>query len=349
MGSPLGPILADIFIGHLEQKLRKEISNVNLYCRYVDDIFIISDTKEDGQILFDHLNSIHPNITLTQHCETDNCIAFLDVEISRRADGSIKRSVYRKNTWSGQYLHFTSFSPIGYKVGLVRTLFHRAREICSDDALDNEYDHLKKTLLSNGYPEEFIVRHSQPRSTREQVLSADKMKVILRLPFKGDDSSSLIAKRLKSVVKRTYYAAEPIIVFTTTRIPTSSVKEPLSFHAKSNCIYQFKCGCSAIYIGRTERQLRLRITEHVPVWLQKTMAGNYDSMTSPMTRRKLNSAITQHLFEAKHCVTLSDAFRILYTTTNTRILKYAEALAIRNYHPQLCKQREWLISLALPW
>ncbi|VDP86254.1 unnamed protein product [Echinostoma caproni] len=159
------------------------------------------------------------------------------------------------------------------------------------------------------------------------------MRVVLQLPFKGDDINCLIAQRLKSAVKFTYYAA----AFTIARLPIPSVKEPLAPHAKSNCIYQF--------VGRTKR-LRYRATARIPVWLQKTMS---EIFRSPMTRRKLSSSITQQLIEMKHCDVLREAFRILYKTNNTKVLKYAEALAIQNGYPRLCKQREWLITLAQPW
>ena len=39
MGSPLGPALANIFVGYYESKLFNEISKPTVYCRYVDDTF----------------------------------------------------------------------------------------------------------------------------------------------------------------------------------------------------------------------------------------------------------------------------------------------------------------------
>ncbi|VDP74112.1 unnamed protein product [Echinostoma caproni] len=52
MGSHLEPILADIFVGYLEHQLRDEIKKLDLYCRYVDNVFIIYDAKErQGEII----------------------------------------------------------------------------------------------------------------------------------------------------------------------------------------------------------------------------------------------------------------------------------------------------------
>ncbi|VDP84136.1 unnamed protein product [Echinostoma caproni] len=44
MGSPLGPLLADIFVAKLEnQELQDTIEGLPFYCRYADDIFILVD------------------------------------------------------------------------------------------------------------------------------------------------------------------------------------------------------------------------------------------------------------------------------------------------------------------
>ena len=52
MGSPLGPILADIFLGCLEQYvLRDCIKDSTLsYFRFVDDVFATFRTFEDADL-----------------------------------------------------------------------------------------------------------------------------------------------------------------------------------------------------------------------------------------------------------------------------------------------------------
>ena len=41
MGSPLGPTLANIFIGFIELKVVPAFKNNLLYLRYVDDCFVL--------------------------------------------------------------------------------------------------------------------------------------------------------------------------------------------------------------------------------------------------------------------------------------------------------------------
>ena len=64
MGSPLGPSLANFFLGHLEKYKIFENSNINpkLNIRYVDDIFAIFDKNIPCEKFFGHINNQHPQI-----------------------------------------------------------------------------------------------------------------------------------------------------------------------------------------------------------------------------------------------------------------------------------------------
>ena len=49
MGSPLGPALANIFVGYHEEKLFSEISKLAVYFRYVDDTFVIFQNEKESE------------------------------------------------------------------------------------------------------------------------------------------------------------------------------------------------------------------------------------------------------------------------------------------------------------
>ena len=106
----------------IKERLEQKISKLTLYWRYVDDILLVCDNQTEANTLLAEFNSLHPNLRLTSEQESFNSISFLDILITRREDGSIQRSIYRKSTWTGQYLNFHSFCPIRYKQGLVRGL-----------------------------------------------------------------------------------------------------------------------------------------------------------------------------------------------------------------------------------
>ena len=139
MGSPLGPLLADVFMGKLESTvLHHTIANFVVYKRYVDDILCVCSTEinlDDTLLTF---NNAHPNISFTYEKEEGEQINFLDVHLSKREDGSLQRSVHRKRTWNGQHIHFESFVPLKQKRNLIRCLTSRAIRICTTDPLANE-------------------------------------------------------------------------------------------------------------------------------------------------------------------------------------------------------------------
>ena len=84
MGSPLGPILADIFMSNLEKKLNKFSSNKPLiWYRYVDDILCIFNTEQNINNVLTSINRWHKNIKFTIEKEKEKKINFLDVLIIR--------------------------------------------------------------------------------------------------------------------------------------------------------------------------------------------------------------------------------------------------------------------------
>ena len=59
-------------------------------------------------------------------------------------------TVYRKATFTGQYLHFQSFCSKKRNVNLIRTLCHRAHMICSPELLQKELNKIKDVFIKNG-------------------------------------------------------------------------------------------------------------------------------------------------------------------------------------------------------
>ena len=74
MGSPLGPTLANIFMGYLEYKVLPEFDSNCKYMRYVDDCFVISDSVKVSNLLFERLNSLHSAFNFTKENEENDQI-----------------------------------------------------------------------------------------------------------------------------------------------------------------------------------------------------------------------------------------------------------------------------------
>ena len=154
IGSPLGPALANIFVGYQEAKLFNIAKRPLVYFRYVDDTFAVFN-NENCNTFFIHLNSLHPSLRFTYEKESNHSLPFHDMLVERH-DSEFLTSVYRKPTFTGQYLRWNSFSPQKRKINLIGTLVHRAFIICSKSKLDPELDEIRSILLENGYPEHAI-------------------------------------------------------------------------------------------------------------------------------------------------------------------------------------------------
>ena len=78
MGNSLGPILADIFMCHLEKTsiLTSDLSP-EFYRRYVDNTFCLFSNKEDAIKFLDYINTIHPSIKFDMELENNNKLEFL--------------------------------------------------------------------------------------------------------------------------------------------------------------------------------------------------------------------------------------------------------------------------------
>ena len=105
--------------------------------RYVDDIICLFNFESDADKFFEFLNSQDPNIKFTFEKQVNKQISFLDVLITNDGD-QFCTSVFRKETAIGLFTNYLGFTPFSYKVGLVRTLLHRAFMISSSWFLFHE-------------------------------------------------------------------------------------------------------------------------------------------------------------------------------------------------------------------
>ena len=154
MGSPISPIVANLFMEDLEVQANKTSSTSPvLWKRFGDDTFTIIK-KEDRNSFLQHLNSIHPNIKFTcEEVRDDGSMPFLDILISPEGDGSLSTSVFRKPTHTDLYLQWDSHHTISSKYSVAGTLYHKAKTVCSSpQLLQKEEDHLCKALKKCKYP-----------------------------------------------------------------------------------------------------------------------------------------------------------------------------------------------------
>ena len=99
MGSPLSPIVANLFMEAFEEKaLESAVLRPRRWVRYVDNTFVLWPHEEDELETFHrHLNSQHPSIQFTMEKKSEGKISFLDVQITTK-EGKLSTGVFRKNT-----------------------------------------------------------------------------------------------------------------------------------------------------------------------------------------------------------------------------------------------------------
>ena len=128
MGSPLSPIIADLYMEQFERDAIQSSENKQkIWLRYVDDIFSICEHgREALEKFLSHLNSHRNSIKFSMEVEMNGCLPFLDVTIHKERN-KLYTSVYRKPTRTDRYLNYNSYHHPKIKSGRVKSLAHRAR------------------------------------------------------------------------------------------------------------------------------------------------------------------------------------------------------------------------------
>ena len=194
----------------LEEKVLPKVSNyLCFWKRYVDDsyAYVIPEMIE---LILEELNSYHPNIKFTYELEEDNKITFLDVLINRINFNEIETSVYRKTTNTDIYINWYSHAPSQWKIGTLRNLIARAKNISStEDLLNNEIEHLKTVFCEiNDFPRKVVNDIIQQELLKSQGQQQDVINLQqncknlqLILPYGGKQGTQLTSKMKKQLKK----------------------------------------------------------------------------------------------------------------------------------------------------
>ena len=126
MGSPLGPVIANIFMVELEKRLIPTMNDkISLWFRYVDDTFTFIKKGEVDNVI-EILNGFHEGINFTFEKEVKNSLSFFDIKVINNGDGTFETDIHRKNTDTNAYLNWNSFAPKPWKIGTLKAGTHWA-------------------------------------------------------------------------------------------------------------------------------------------------------------------------------------------------------------------------------
>ena len=258
MGSPLSPVVANIFMEEFEiEALHAAVIRPKMWLRYVDDTFVIwRHGEEQLEDFLRFLNGRNSNIEFTMEKETKGSLPFLDVQV-KKCMGSWDKFVYKKPTHIDRYLHFTSDHDPRVKTGIALCLKDRAKKICGPNStsLEEEKEHLEGVLQANGDPKREA--HRLLKRGRQTKGSEDECKHKFFIPYiKG--LSEMIDKSCKKMGIQTIFSKQRSL-----RTVLSNPKQPQPPMDIKGVVYLIPCSeCSAVYIGETGRTLKVRLAEH---------------------------------------------------------------------------------------
>ena len=130
MGSPLHPLLANVFLCHLEDKLTRDGLMPTLCKRYVDDNLLRMPSIDAAAYFLTTLNSLHPSLSFTMELPLDNKISLIDIEIIKNRT-KIDTQVYRKPTNTGLLLRLHNHTDKRCKDCLLKTMIPCAYALSS--------------------------------------------------------------------------------------------------------------------------------------------------------------------------------------------------------------------------
>ena len=299
MGSPLGPTLANFFLGHLEKQRLFADSQIKtlhprLYLRYVDDVFAVFPPDIDPLHFLEILNNLHGNINFTVEIGHDK-LPFLDTEICITG-GNFESWVYRKSSNTNVLINAFALCPEQWKKGAVYSFLNRAWVVCSSkDRFLEEVEKLKVIFQKNGYSipffqkiqSAFLAKRETPPESQTDVDDDENIKrYVLLIPFVG--KPSLVFKSKIRKIFKECLDVELRPVFESFKVKNYfSLKCKTPTYLCNNVTYKYTCQRDAdvFYIGETTRHIVARAGEHL-------------NISSPS---QYPTAVGQHIIGCEYC------------------------------------------------
>ena len=202
--------------------------------------------------------------------QISHSIAFLDVFISV-INQNLKLQTYRKSTYTGLLLNFKSFTSFSCKISLIKCSIERSFKICNNwNSFHNDIEIIKSNVIKNAYPpfltDKVIKKYLIYKSSSNQNRLKDTSDVYY---FKLPNISNLshnIKNKLSKLSKE--FCKENVnikLVFTSFKIKNYfPKKDPIPDDLKSFLVQKYTCAiCSSSYVGKTCRNCKTRIEEHI--------------------------------------------------------------------------------------
>ena len=257
MGSPLGPLLANVFMCSIEKKLELEGKMPSYYRRYVDDTVTFMPSNTAATDFLAELNSCHHSLKFTMELENNKLLPFVGIQLINKGT-RIDTKVFIKPTNTGLLLHYQSHVDNRYKHCLLRTMLDRAYRLSSSwEYFSDECSRLQTVFSKLAYPQNlisstirrFVSEKTSPKQVTTNYVDTQKTTRVT-IPFKDQESANLVRRQLKDLGNKINISIQPVFVSRKLN-NVLKYKEPKpSIVSQQRVVYEFKCGlCDAGYIG----------------------------------------------------------------------------------------------------
>ncbi|KAK6763404.1 hypothetical protein RB195_023922 [Necator americanus] len=190
MGQRLAPTLATAFMAKIEAPIWE--TRPLLYCRYIDDCFLVCSSQAEMDNCFKILNEQSVFIKFTRDKPKGEWLPFLNVQV-HISNRTHRTKWYRKPSNKNILVHFVSAHPTQVKRSVVRNMFRTATSVCTGREERRESIELaRKIAVSNGYtPMWSITKRAQTRN------KSGMEKVPFCVPLISDEVSTAIRRCLR--------------------------------------------------------------------------------------------------------------------------------------------------------
>ena len=280
MGSPLGVLFAQAFMSAVEELTFKNGDvKPQLYCRYIDDIFVCTHSSELLEKLRLRLQEIS-GLNFTVEMNTGGKLPFLDVLVDSTS-GEFVTSVYRKPSNIDKCMNGIGECSDSYKRSVIRAYVRRAIKVCSSwQTLHQELKQVRQILTNNGYSNsefdlvtskmlnEFLLSQKSPQLNYLNIFYRNTFTEA----YKKDE------KVIKDIIKRNCRPScednqiRVVVYYTSPKTSSMIMKNNLSSQtetiSKANVVYEYNCifgDCTPrnnSYIGHTRCSFSRRLTMH---------------------------------------------------------------------------------------
>ena len=316
-----------------------------LYCRYIDDIFICTNTRDELDGCLHILNTAHNSINLTVEYPNDGWLPFLNCLVGIR-DNRFITTWYRKPTSKNILIHRRSAHPAHMKRNVLRQMESTAIKLSSTDSLKAESSELaRKIAVQNGYD------GVQYRSDFCCGCKWERGRVSFQIPFVSDRFTSAVLKivrstnlpinlvvmpppslRQKLVSSRVYdkrCVARDCIICPTNK-PGAC--------ARTGCVYRLLCECGESYVGESGRPLHIRIREHMRSFNRPLLRSYVDMPMACHRKERHPDSMANNVIPAVQVIILANS----NSTVRRRVL---EATHIQLINPSINKRDELVEAL----